>query len=166
MSDNKNQKTDNLLKAVRNLYRGLKNEHGYTSVTVRTITRDFDGTEVIIAKEVVCKKADSSEFIPLGLQFAPDDTNAPDASDGKPIAAYEKSTQMKPTIISMEEMLNKINTIDPQFVEERMGLLNKLLNKKPNNKQKTVTKAPEEKKKVVKRTISPINSFTKGNVHS
>ena len=73
---------------------------------------------------------------------------------------------MKPTIISMEEMLNKINTIDPQFVEERMGLLNKLLNKKPNNKQKPVTKAPEEKKKVVKRTISPINSFTKGNVHS
>lgn len=157
MSDNKNQKIDNLLKAVRNLYRGSKDERGYTSVTIRTTTRDFDKKEVIIAKEVVCKKADSSEFIPLGFQFAP---------DGKPVAAYEKSAQMKPTIVSMEEMLNKINTIDPQFVEERMGLLDKLLNKEPNNKQKPVTKAPEEKKKVVKRTISPIHRLTRDNVHN
>ena len=117
MSETKTEQLEKLQRAVCKKYQNNKVELGFDTVSLRTRTRNYDGNEVIYAKEIVATVGDK-EFIPFGIEYA---------DNGSVGAVYKKMNNTN-TSLNVEELLDFDQF--KGFVTERMSKLENQVTKK------------------------------------
>lgn len=150
-TENKTKKMEELQKAVLNKYKDSKASFGYDTVSLRTRTRNYDGNEVIYAKEIVATKG-NKEFIPFGIGY----------TDNMEVGEIYQKISDDVTSLQIQDLLSLDQFKD--FVNTRMT---KLEQQYANKKSKPVRTAEPQKRETKKTQISPTAlRRTKETVHS
>ena len=144
MSKTKTEQLEELQKAKCKQYQKDKVELGFGTVSLRTRTRNFDGKDVIYAKEIVATIGDK-EFIPFGIEYA----------DNGTVGAVYKKMNNTNTSLNIEELLNFDQF--KEFVDDRMSQLEKQVTKK----SKPVKAVDTPKKETKKTKVSPVFGRTR-----
>lgn len=112
MSTENTKKLEELQDAMLKKYQQSKAELGFDTVSLRTVTRNYDKKEVFVAREIVATMGDK-EFIPFGIEYA---------DNGSVGAVYKKMNNTN-TSLKIEELLDFGQF--KGFVNDRMGKLEK-----------------------------------------
>lgn len=139
MSETKTEQLEKLQRAVCKKYQNNKVELGYDTVSLRTRTRNYDGNEVIYAKEIVATKG-KKEFIPFGIGY----------NDNMEVGEIYQKISDEMTSLQIQDLLNLDQFKD--FVSNRM---NKLEQQVTNKKSKPVKSVNTPNKETKKTKISP-----------
>jgi len=139
MSTEKNtEKLEKLQDAMLKKYKESKENLGFDTVSLRTVTRNYDKKEVVVAREIVAKKGDK-EFIPFGIEYA----------DSGSVGAVYKKMNNTNTSLNIEDLLDFDQF--KGFVNDRMSRLENQVTKK-----KPVRAMDNSKKETKKTTVSPL----------